>query len=176
VLTFILDIVLVEFQGISYHVPSMICKVIQAYEGEHLSNIVVYGLEYITQKGGMYVIEVSFSQPGSFHGPRMELNTTDRDKRMGYKKPFILPKVTATCNILNHTLIYSISLPTLIVVYHHHCLQNMSTNGSPPKTVNMAHPSSLFGTQQSREENSDSSENSSRTATGKDSRFGTQTN
>jgi len=95
---------------------------------------------------------------------------------MRYKKPFIPPMVTAPCNILNHTLIYSISLLASIVVYHHLCSQNMSTNGSPPKTAIMAHPGGLFGTQQLLQDNSESSENSSPTATGKDSPFGKQTN
>jgi len=95
---------------------------------------------------------------------------------MGYKKPFVPPKVTATCNILNHTLIYSISFLTSIVVYHHLCSQKMSTNGSPLKTANMARPDGLFSTQQRCEDNSDTLENSSRTATGKDSPFGKQTN
>jgi len=64
-LTFILDIVLVGFLEISYHIPAMTCKVIDAYEGEHQSNILVYEFEYIMKKGGMCVIKVSFSQgPG----------------------------------------------------------------------------------------------------------------
>jgi hypothetical protein len=42
----------------------MTCKVMEAYEGEHLSHILVYEFEHITKKGGMYVIKVSFS-----HGP-----------------------------------------------------------------------------------------------------------
>jgi len=42
VLTFILDIVLVGFLEISSHSPSMTCKVMDAYEGEHLSQILVY--------------------------------------------------------------------------------------------------------------------------------------
>jgi len=72
VLTFILDIVLVGFLEISYHIPSMICKVMEAYEGEHLSNILVYGFEHITKKGGMCEIKVSFSQPGWFHRSKVE--------------------------------------------------------------------------------------------------------
>jgi len=95
---------------------------------------------------------------------------------MGYNKPFIPPKVTATCIILNPTLIYSSSLLASIVVCHHPCSQNMSTNGSPPNTANMGCPGGLFGMQQRCEGNSESSENSSRTATGKDSPFGKQTN
>ena len=68
VLTFILDIVLVRFVEISYHIPSMTCKVIHTYKGEHLSNILVYEFEHITKKGGMCVIKDSFSQrPGWFH-------------------------------------------------------------------------------------------------------------
>jgi hypothetical protein len=56
VLTFILDIVLVGFLDISYQIPSMTCKVIDTYKGEHLSNILVYEFEHITKKGGMCVI------------------------------------------------------------------------------------------------------------------------
>ena len=69
VLTFVLDIVLVRVLQISSHIPSMTCKVMEAYEGEHLSHILVYEFEHITKKGGMCVIKVSFSQgPGWFHG------------------------------------------------------------------------------------------------------------
>jgi len=69
VLTIILDIVLVGFLEISYHIPSMSCKVINAYEVEHLSNILLYEFEHITKKGRMCVIKVSFSQgSGWFHG------------------------------------------------------------------------------------------------------------
>jgi len=60
VLTFILDIVLVGFLEISYHIPSITCKIIDAYKGEHLSNILVYQFKHITKKGGMGVIKVSF--------------------------------------------------------------------------------------------------------------------
>jgi len=68
VLTIILDIVLVGFLQISSHIPCMTCKGFEAYEGERLSHILVYECEHITKKGGMYVIEVSFSQgPGWFH-------------------------------------------------------------------------------------------------------------
>jgi hypothetical protein len=42
----------------------MICIVIDAYEGEHRSNILVYEFEQITKKDGMCVNKVSFS-----HGP-----------------------------------------------------------------------------------------------------------
>jgi len=62
VLTFILVIVLVGFLEISYHIPSMTCKVIEAYEGEHLFHILVYEFEHITKKGGMCEIKVSLSQ------------------------------------------------------------------------------------------------------------------
>jgi hypothetical protein len=95
---------------------------------------------------------------------------------MGYQKALIPPKVTAICNILNHTLIYSISLLPSIVVYHHHCSQNMSTNGYSPKKVNMAHPGDVFGAQQRSEDTSKSSEKSSQSAPTKDSVFGKQTN
>jgi hypothetical protein len=72
VLTFILDIVLVGFLEISSHIPSMTCKVMEAYEGEHLSHILVYEFEHITKKGGMCVIKVTFSQgPGWFHGSKV---------------------------------------------------------------------------------------------------------
>jgi len=50
----------------------MICKVMEVYEDEHLSNLLVYGFEHITKKGGMCVIKVSFAQPGRFHGSKEE--------------------------------------------------------------------------------------------------------
>jgi len=53
VLTFILDIVLAGFLEISYYIPSMTCKLIDAYNGDHLSNIPVYEFEHITKKVGM---------------------------------------------------------------------------------------------------------------------------
>jgi len=152
-ITFILDIVLVGFVEISYHITSMTCIVTEAYEGEHQSNILVYGFEHITKKGGMCVFKVSFSQPGWFHQSEVEWNTTDRDNRMGYKKPFIPPKVTATCNKLNHTLIYSISRLASIVVCHHRGSQNMTTNESLQMIANMARPAGLFGTQRRRGDN-----------------------
>jgi len=176
VLTFILNFVLVGFLEISYHILSMTHKVREAYEGVHLSNILVYEAEHITKKRRMWVIKVSFSQQGCFHASMVEWKTTDCDNRMGYKTPFIPPKVTATCNILNDTLIYSISLLAAIVVYKYLGSQNMSTNGSPPKTANMARPVGPFGMQQRPEDSSESSDNSSGTATGKDSPFGTQSN
>ena len=72
VLTFILDIVLVGFLEISSHIPSMTCKVMEAYEGEHLSHILVYEFEHITKKGGMCVIKVSLCQgPDWFHGSKV---------------------------------------------------------------------------------------------------------
>jgi hypothetical protein len=68
VLTFILDIVLVGFLEISSHIPSMTCKVMDAYQGEHLSHILVYAFEHITKKDRMCVIQDFFSQgPGWFH-------------------------------------------------------------------------------------------------------------
>jgi len=71
-LTFIPDRVLVGFLEISYHIPSMTCKVIDGYEDEHLSNILVYEFEHVTKKGGLCVIKVSFSQgPGWFHGSKV---------------------------------------------------------------------------------------------------------
>jgi len=148
----------------------------EASEGEHLSNIQVDEFEHITKNGGMCVIKVSFSQSGWFHWSMMEWKATDHDNTMEYAKPFIPLKVTATCNILNHTPNNSISHLPCIVVYHNLCSQNMSTNGSPLKAVNMAPPNGLFGNDQRHEDNSESSENCSGTATGKECRFGTYTN
>jgi len=95
---------------------------------------------------------------------------------MGYKKPFIPPKVTATCNILNQTPIYSSSHRASLVIYHHLCLQNMAMKGSPPKTANMAPTDGIFGTQHRHDNNSGSSDNGSQPATGKVSRSGKHAN
>ena len=48
---------------------------------------------------------------------------TVRDNEIGYKPPFIPLMVAATCNILNHTPIYSITYFACIVVYHFLCLR-----------------------------------------------------
>jgi len=47
--------------------------------GELLSKILANKFEHITKKGGMYVIIVSFSQPG-FMGSKVQWNTTVPDK------------------------------------------------------------------------------------------------
>jgi hypothetical protein len=57
---------------ISDHIPLMICKVMELYEGEHQTKILVYGFEHITKKGGMCVIEISLCQLGWFHGSKAE--------------------------------------------------------------------------------------------------------
>jgi len=88
----------------------------------------------------------------------------------------MLPKLTAACNILNHTPIYSVLHLASIVVYHHLYWQNMTTNRSPPKTANMAPLCGLCGMRQRREDNSEWSANSSWSSTGKDSRFPNHTN
>jgi len=95
---------------------------------------------------------------------------------MGYKKPFILPKVTTTCNILNHTLIYSTSLCAPIVVYNHLCSQNMSMMRSPLKSANMTPPGGHCGSQKCCDNNLGFLENCWRFATGKDSQSATHTN
>jgi len=64
---------------------------------------------------------------------------------------------------------YSISLLTTVVVNHHLLSWNMSINGSPLKTINIAPPGGQFGAEQHREDNSQPSENYSHTATGKNS-------
>jgi hypothetical protein len=45
ILAFILDSVLLKFLEILYDVPSMTCNIMEAYKGDHLSNIVVYESE-----------------------------------------------------------------------------------------------------------------------------------
>jgi len=72
VLTFILDIVLVGFLEISYHLPSMSCKVMEAYKGKQLSNSLVYEFEHKTRIGGMCVINVCFSQLGWLHRSKVK--------------------------------------------------------------------------------------------------------
>jgi hypothetical protein len=47
--TFIMDIVLVGFLEISYHIPSITCIGMEVYEGERLYIILVYDYEHITK-------------------------------------------------------------------------------------------------------------------------------
>jgi len=71
VLTFILDTIPVGFLEISYALPPITFKVVKAYEGEHLSNILVYEFEHMPKKGRMCVFEDSFSEPDWFHGSKV---------------------------------------------------------------------------------------------------------
>jgi len=71
-LTFILDLVLVGFLEVSYYIPTKTCNVVEAYEGDHLSNTMVYKFFHTTNTGGMYMIKNSFSQLGWFHGSKVE--------------------------------------------------------------------------------------------------------
>jgi len=95
---------------------------------------------------------------------------------MGYKKPFILPKVTATCNILNQTPMYSTSHRASRGVNNLLCSQNMSTNGSPTKRANMATPGGWFGFRQLSDDNSGSSDDGSWTSTENEYQSGRLTN
>jgi len=95
---------------------------------------------------------------------------------MGDEKPFIPPKVTATCTLLNHIPINSTSHGANIVVYHQLFSQNISTKGSPRKTAKIYPLGGLFGYHQRRDDNSGSSDIGSWTATCEDSWSGKQTN
>jgi hypothetical protein len=64
VLTFIQDIEVFRLLVISYHILSMTCKVMEAYKGEHLSNVLVYEFQHITTTGRMCVFKDSFSELG----------------------------------------------------------------------------------------------------------------
>jgi len=95
---------------------------------------------------------------------------------MGYKKPFIPPKVTATWNICNHTLIFSTLHFVSIVLYHNTCSQSMWPKGCPPKTAIIAPPGGRYGLQQYHDNKSESLDNGSWSATGQDSWSGKYTN
>jgi len=90
--------------------------------------------------------------------------------------PIITLKVTTTCNLPKHTLIYSTLHLELIVVCHHLCLQSMSTKRSRPNTGDMAQTVGFCGSWQWCDNNSVRSDNCSWTVTGNDSRFGKHTN
>jgi len=71
---------------ISYHIPSITWKVMDAYKGEHLSNILVYEFEHITIKGRKCMLKVSFSQArvgfmNQWYGESPQFVTTECDIR-----------------------------------------------------------------------------------------------
>ena len=68
VVTFIPYIVLVRFLEISYHIPSMTSRVMEAYEGDHLSSIPLHEINHVTQTSGICVINLFFCQLGWSHG------------------------------------------------------------------------------------------------------------
>jgi hypothetical protein len=43
----------------------------KAYNSKHPSNIIVYEFEHITMAGGMWMVEVSFSQANWFHASKV---------------------------------------------------------------------------------------------------------
>jgi hypothetical protein len=93
----------VWFWVTSYHASSMTSEVREAYKGEHVSNIVVFDFNHITVKHGMLMIVASFYSPSRSHGSWVKQNIAVYHYLTRYNKPLILPKVTAICNILNHT-------------------------------------------------------------------------
>ena len=60
--TFKLDILVVGFLEISYHIASMTCKVMEAYNGEHISYILIYEFKHITKTDVICVIKAAFPQ------------------------------------------------------------------------------------------------------------------
>jgi len=148
----------------------------EVYESEHQSRALGFQFEHTTQKDRMYVIKISFTQMGWFHWSKAEWNSKDCDITMWYMKPFIPKKITATCNILNHTPTHSTSHLASIVVVDNVCSQSRSINISPLKTANMASPGSLFGMYKHHEDISAALEYGSPSAIGNDIAFGKQTN
>jgi len=70
-LSFLLDIVLVGFLEILYHNPPITFDVLEAYQCDHETNILGYKFKHIPNKCGMFMIKVSFSQPGWHHGSKV---------------------------------------------------------------------------------------------------------
>ena len=63
-----LKMVLVGYLEISFHITSMTFKVVEAYEGEHLSTILVDQFKHKAKKHGKCIIKISFSQPDWMNG------------------------------------------------------------------------------------------------------------
>ena len=78
----------------------MTFKLMEAYEGEHLSNILVYEFEHITNIGRMCEIKVSFSQAQvGFMDQRCsetpQFVTTERDIRSpSYRRSSLQPAIS----------------------------------------------------------------------------------
>jgi len=85
---------------------------------------------------------------------------------MGYQKPFIPPKVTATWNILNDTRMYWTLHRSSIEVYHHLCIQFKLKKEPQPNRPIMVPLDGLFGLRDHHNYNSVSSEYGSQTASG----------
>jgi hypothetical protein len=85
---------------------------------------------------------------------------------------FITPKVTATFNILDYTLLHSNSPIALILcILPSMCSHMMSTNGSPQKKTNMAPRGGLFGSQQLPDDTVEGSYNYAGNTASKDTLF-----
>jgi hypothetical protein len=140
-------------------------------KGELLSKFLVYKFEHITKKGRMCVIMISFSQLGFMdqrcsETPQWVTNKMDIRGRysaeghcyLQYSQPNS-PSFGITNGIDN---LFTTSI----------CSHMMSTNGSPPKTTNMAPSGGQFGSQQRAEDNVGASDNNAGNTPSKDTQFG----
>jgi hypothetical protein len=155
---------------ISYHIPSMVWKVINAYNSMHLSNILVYQFEYITTKWRKCMLKVSFSQARVF----------SIDQWSGEWPHFMLIewdiRCPSFCRRSQLPATYSTIFWFVLHYIMYHCSQNMSTRTSQLNTTCMSSGCSLCSTQQCRDYNSRPCDNGSRTTTGKDSPSGIHAN
>jgi len=143
---------------------------------EVLSKILVYELEHITKKGRMCVLWFLFlswvawgqwwRETPQFVTNKMHIRGLHSAEGHCYLQYSQLCSASFEITNCIDDLIKNIF-----------CSHTMSTNGSPPKTTNMAPPGGLFGSQQQRlHDNVGASDNHAGNTPNKDPQFGQPTN
>jgi len=145
-------------------------------KGELLSTILVYEFEHITKKGRTCVLWFLFlsrvswgqwcSETPQFMTYKMDIRGLHSAEGHCYLQ---YSQLYSTSFEITNWIDYSVQ--TIL------CSHMMSTNGSPPKTTNMAPPGGLFGWQQQRPDvNVRASDNNAGNEPNKDIQFGQPTN
>jgi len=175
VLTFQLDIVLVVFLEISCRISSMTFTVMKLTNVSFNSRSYYMNWSIYQWKAGSVWLSFPF------------LSRVSYDQRRSETPLFLAMKMDVRCLhsaeghwYLQYSQLYSASfefinwIDYLITTIFRS--QTMSTNGSPPKTTNMAPNSRLFASQQLPDDNVGASDNNAGNTPNKDTQFGQPVN
>ena len=144
-------------------------------KGELPSKIVVYKFDHKTKNGRTCVLWFLFLSQDSW-----DQGWSETPQSVTNKMDIRGPHSAGGHCYLQYSQLYSTSfevtnwIDNLITTIF--CWHTMLTNGSPPKTTNMASPGGLFGSPQRPDDNVGANDNHARYTPKKDTQFGHPTN